>query len=67
VLDEPVAALRGETPRAAVKSESGRIRVAEWLKMMENQTAKAGDHNSAMASYSFSWLWTELGISELRR
>jgi hypothetical protein len=67
VLDEPVAALRGETPRAAVKSESGRIRVAEWLKMMENQTAKSGDHNSAMASYSFSWLWTELGISELRR
>jgi hypothetical protein len=67
VLDEPVAALGGETPRAAVKSESGRIRVAEWLKMMENQTAKSGDHDSAMASYSFSWLWTELGISELRR
>jgi hypothetical protein len=67
VLDEPVPVLGGETPRAAVKTESGRVKVAEWLKMMENLTAKSGDHNSAMASYNFSWLWTELGISELRR
>jgi hypothetical protein len=67
VLDEPVPALGGETPRAAVKTDSGRIKVAEWLKMMENRTAKSGDHNSAMASYNFSWLWAELGISELRR
>jgi hypothetical protein len=67
VLDEPVPMLGGETPRAAVKTESGRVKVAEWVKMMENQTARSGDHNSAMASYNFSWLWTELGISELRR
>ena len=67
VLDEPVPALGGKTPRAAVKTKSGRIKVAEWLKMMENQNAKSGDHNSAMATYNFSWLWTELGISELRR
>ena len=67
VLDEPVPVLGGETPRAAVKTENGRVKVAEWLKMMENRTAKSGDHNSAMASYNFSWLWTELGISELRR
>jgi hypothetical protein len=67
VLDEPVPMLGGETPRAAVKTESGRVKVAEWVKMMENRTARSGDHNSAMASYNFSWLWTELGISELRR
>lgn len=67
VLDEPVPALGGETPRAAVETESGRVKVAEWLKLMENRTAKAGEHNSAMASYNFNWLWTELGISELRR
>jgi hypothetical protein len=67
VLDEPVPALGGETPRAAVKTAGGRVKVAEWLKMMENQTARSGDHNSAMASYDFSWLWAELGISELRR
>jgi hypothetical protein len=67
VLDEPVPALGGETPRAAVETESGRVKVAEWLKLMENRTAKSGEHNSAMASYSFNWLWTELGIGELRR
>lgn len=63
-LDEPVPALGGETPRAAVKTASGRLKVAEWLKSMENQTAKS---NRDMASYDFSWLWTELGISEQRR
>ena len=67
VLDEPVSALRGKTPRDAVKTEHGRAKVVEWLKQMENQTAKSGDTNSAMASYNFSWLWTELGISDLRR
>ena len=67
VLDEPVPALGDETPRAAVKTGGGRVKVAEWLKTIENRTARAGDHNSAMASYNFSWLWTELGISELRR
>ena len=67
VLDEPIPALGGKTPRAAVKTQGGRVKVAEWLKMMENQTAKSGDHDSPMASYSFIWLWTELGISELRR
>ncbi|MDP3076036.1 hypothetical protein [Bradyrhizobium sp.] len=59
--------LGGETPRAAVKTASGRLKVAEWLKLIENKTAMAGDSNSAMASYDFSWLWAELGISELRR
>ena len=62
VLDQPIP--RGETPRAAVKTDSGRIRVVDWLKMMENRTAKAG---GPMKSYSFGWLWTELGINELRR
>ena len=67
VLDAPVPALGGQTPRAAAKTESGRVQVAEWLKMMENRTAKSGEHNRAMASYNFSWLWTELGVSALRR
>jgi hypothetical protein len=67
VLDQPVPMLGGGTPRAAIKTDSGRIKVAEWLKMMEDRTAKSGDHNSAMASYDFSWLWTELGVNELRR
>ena len=31
---------------------------------LENQTAKS---HGAMTSYSFDWMWTELGIAELRR
>jgi hypothetical protein len=67
VLDQPVPMLGGKSPRAAVRTGSGRIKVAGWLKMMENTTAKAADHNSALAIYDFGWLWTELGIDELRR
>jgi hypothetical protein len=67
VLDQPVPMLGGQTPRAAVKTDSGRIKVVDWLKMMENRTAKSADPKSPMANYSFGWLWTELGISELRR
>lgn len=67
VLDQPVPMLGGKSPRAVVRTESGRIKVAGWLKMMENSTAKAADHNGALAIYDFGWLWTELGIDELRR
>jgi hypothetical protein len=67
VLDEPVPMLGGKSPRAAVRTAKGRIKVAGWLKMMENTTAKAADHNGALAIYDFGWLWTELGIDELRR
>jgi hypothetical protein len=67
VLDQPVPMLGGKSPRAAVKTVSGRIKVAGWLKMMENTTAKAADHNSALAVYDFGWLWNELGIDGLRR
>ena len=67
VLDQPVPMLGGQTPRAAVKTDSGRIKVVDWLKMMENRTAESADANNPMANYSFGWLWTELGIGELRR
>jgi hypothetical protein len=67
VLDQPVPMLGDKSPRAAVKTVSGRAKVVDWLKMMENQTARAAASNSAMASYSFDWLWTELGIDRLRR
>ncbi|MES2193661.1 MAG: hypothetical protein V4517_04540 [Pseudomonadota bacterium] len=67
VLDEPVPALGGETPRGAVKTASGRLKVAEWLKLIENKNAMSGTVDSAMASYDFIWLWAELGISDLRR
>jgi hypothetical protein len=67
VLDQPVPMLGGKSPRATVRIKGGRIKVAGWLKMMENTTAKAADHNGALAIYDFGWLWSELGIDELRR
>ena len=36
----------------------GRIKVADWLKMAENRTAKSAARDSAMANYSFGWRWT---------
>ncbi|ANV99256.1 hypothetical protein [Bradyrhizobium icense] len=66
-LDEPVPALGNKSPRAAVKTKSGRAKVVDWLKMMENRTAKAGESNPAMAGYSFDWMWAELGVAQLRR
>ncbi|WP_041802222.1 hypothetical protein [Rhodopseudomonas palustris] len=66
-LDLPVSMLGGETPRAAVKTDSGRSKVVEWLKTMENQAAKSADPNNPIAKYNFGWLWTELGVSDLRR
>jgi hypothetical protein len=67
VLDQPVPMLGGKSPRVLVRTERGRIKVAGWLKMMENTTAKAADHNAALAIYDFRWLWNELGLDELRR
>ena len=39
--------------------------VADWLKTREN--GSAGAKGNAIANYSFGWLWTELGVEELRR
>ena len=41
VLDQPVPVLGGETPRAAVKTDSGLIKVVEGLKI----TAKSADRD----------------------
>jgi hypothetical protein len=65
LLDQPIPALGNRSPRTAVKTARGRTKVIEWLKMLENRTANGP--NSEMATYDTSWLWTELGVSELRR
>lgn len=64
VLDEPVPALGNKTPRQMAKTRAGRIKVAEWLKYIENMTAKSG--NEQMIGYSFAWMWDELGVADLR-
>jgi hypothetical protein len=55
ICKKPVEAgtnMAGETPRAAARTDSGRIKVADWLKTMENRTAKSADPDSALANYS---------------
>lgn len=67
MLDQPVGMLGNKTPRQAVKSVSGRQKVADWLKYLENQSAKQADTVDPMATYSFEWMWRELGVLDLRQ
>jgi hypothetical protein len=38
-LDEPVGMLGDKSPRAASASKGGRVKVATWLKYLENKSA----------------------------
>jgi hypothetical protein len=67
LLDQPIPVLGNKSPRAAVKTAKGRIKVVDWLKTLENHAAKSPGRSAEIANYSFSWLWTELGVAELRR
>ncbi|OZA08556.1 MAG: hypothetical protein B7Y02_12540, partial [Rhodobacterales bacterium 17-64-5] len=42
-LDSPVPALGGKSPRQAVRTATGREKVIEWLKLLENRSAKRGE------------------------
>lgn len=66
-LDKPVGMLGDMSPRNAVKSAGGREKTVEWLKYLENQSAKQADPDDPMATYDYRWLWEELGIADLRR
>src|SRR5215468_4351157 len=67
LLDQPIPVLENKSPRAAVKTAKGRAKVVDWLKTLENHTAKFAGSNDEMATYNFNWLWTELGVNELKR
>ncbi|BCH32758.1 hypothetical protein MesoLjLc_46880 [Mesorhizobium sp. L-8-10] len=58
---------RRPDPCQAVKTPSGRRQVADWLKYLENQNARRPDPSDPMATYSFEWMWEELGIQDLRQ
>jgi len=66
LLDRPVPSLGDVSPRNAVRSAKGREKVVAWLKILENGSARrpAGD---PIGDYDFTWMWRELGITELRR
>jgi hypothetical protein len=66
VLGEPVEMLDGKSPRQAARSKTGRRKVAEWLKYLENQTAHHAGA-AGMPAYDFGWMWEELKVADLRR
>lgn len=66
LLDEKVPSLGGLTPREAATTESGREKLIEWLKYLENNTERHDPADPAH-KYDFLWLWKELGIEALRR
>lgn len=47
----------------AVNTAKGREKIAEWIKLLENATAKHLPGN-LVGSYGFGWIWRELGIEE---
>lgn len=63
-LDQRIPALGGKTPRQAVRSATGRVKVIAWLKHIENSSAR--DPGSPMAEYDFRWMWEELGLFDER-
>ena len=65
-LDRPIPMLGEKTPREAVKTASGRERVAAWLKLLEQGEARTRAGKNAPA-YDFKWMWQELGIEEHRK
>jgi hypothetical protein len=65
ILDQPVPALDGKTPREAARTLTGRKKVVEWLKLIENRSASQA--GSPLAEYDFRWMWEELGLETKRR
>jgi hypothetical protein len=66
VLDEPIDMLGGKTPRACARTRLGREKVAGWLKLLESHSSRVRPEDP-ISSYDFGWMWTELGIADLRR
>jgi hypothetical protein len=64
-LDEPIPTLGNRSPRQAAKTAKGREKVVDWLKMLENSSGRQAP-DDPMASYDFTWMWEELGVSEYR-
>ena len=64
-LDAPIPALGGKSPRQAVRTEAGRAKVIDWLKLLENRSAGHGD--GPIAEYDFGWMWAELGLGDHRK
>lgn len=63
-LDAPIPALGSKSPRQAVHTAAGREKVIDWLKLLENHSARHDER--PITEYDFSWMWAELGLEEHR-
>jgi hypothetical protein len=61
-LDEKLPILKGKTPLEAVKQRSGKKKVAEILKTIENGEEHKKLHGEAY--FDTSWLWERLGLDK---
>ena len=59
-IDQPLPALRGQTPREAVRTKAGRERVDVLLKEMENHESRLAEG----ARFDFGRLRAELSLEE---
>ena len=64
-LGKPVPILGGKSPRQAARSAQGRRAVANWLKGLEQSSARRAA-DDPMRDYDFGWMWTELNVADLR-
>jgi hypothetical protein len=59
-VDEPLPALRSQTPREAARSKTGRPKVVALLKDMESLSGR--ERLEGRPGYDFGWMWAELGL-----
>ena len=60
-LDEPIPMLGNQSPRACAADSEKRQSVVDWLKYLENTTAKTPG-----PSYDLRWMWVELELDRYR-
>ena len=54
----------GKSPRQAVRGAVGLKKVLEWIRLLENRSARHDD--SGIGDYDFGWMWTELRLQDHR-
>jgi hypothetical protein len=66
ILDEPIPALGNKTPRQCVKSKSGKKKVTDWLKHLENQEMRRAT-SQGVKPYDSGWMWEALKLDSESR
>lgn len=61
-LDEPIPALDNRTPRQCARNKTGRKKVTEWLKQLENNELRRAVE-AGQEPYDSSWMWKELKLT----